>query len=122
MTAPTDDHLRELLALWSGPGVIIAEGHLIRALAEEVLALREIHAAAQGVIAAIPAALDTARRETLEEAAALCERRRTGWAEKAADDPVGTNAYPYWGARAMAADILWVDMRDMRLPEVGNGG
>lgn len=73
MTAPTDDHLRELLALWSGPGVVIAKGHLIRALAEEVLALREIQTATQGVIAAIPAALETARREGLTEAAIIAE-------------------------------------------------
>lgn len=49
---------------------------------------------------------DSVRVKALREAMQVCELNRTRWAEKAEEKPNEAGCYPFWGARAMAADIL----------------
>ena len=60
----------------------------------------------RAAIAALRASEPDVRAQALEEAAQVCERARTRWAELAEAKPAEAAGYPYWGARALAADTI----------------
>lgn len=63
------------------------------------------HEDVRGILGA-PEPKPDVRAQALEEAAQVCERARTRWAELAEAKPAEAAGYPYWGARALAADTI----------------